>query len=183
VQAVSVLIPGMIGSAILTAGAAAVSDGRSGTIPNSITLPPMILAPLLYTTTLGLEFGLQSIASAIASGIAPYLMFRRQAMGGGDVKLFAALGALCGFDPVAGVRIQLVSFTVAMLVALSAKAWRGRLSATLAAVLATTLNWVLPSRCRLRVGDELMSPIRMGSPILVATVACSISPLTRVWSM
>jgi prepilin peptidase CpaA len=180
---VSLLIPGMIGSAIVTAGAAAVSDGRSGTIPNSITLPPMILAPLLYATTLGLEFGLQSLASALVSGIAPYLMFRRQAMGGGDVKLFAALGALCGFDPVAGVRIQLVAFTLAMLVALSAKAWRGRLFATLAAALAMVLNWVLPSRWRFRVSDELLSPIRMGSPILVATVTCSIPPLTRVWSM
>ena len=179
----SVLIPGMIGSAIVTAVAAAVSDGRSGTIPNAITLPPITLAPLLYATTLGLEFGLQSLASGFVSGIAPYLMFRRQAMGGGDVKLFAALGALSGFDPVAGVRIQLVAFTVAMLVALSAKAWRGRLFATLAAALAMALNWVLPPRWRLRVGDELLSPIRMGSPILVATVVCSIPPLTRVWSM
>jgi prepilin peptidase CpaA len=173
----------MIGSAIVTAGAAAVSDGRSGTIPNSITLPPLILAPLLYAATLGLEFGLQSLLSGFASGIAPYLMFRRQAMGGGDVKLFAALGALCGFDPVAGVRIQLVAFAVAMVAALTAKAWRGRLLSTLAGVVAMALNWVLPSRWRLRVSDELMSPIRMGSPILVATVTCSIPPLTRVWSI
>jgi prepilin peptidase CpaA len=179
---VSLLIPSMMGLAIVTAGAAAVSDARSSTIPNWITLPPIILAPLLYAITLGVDYGLQSLASAFVSGTAPYLMFRRQAMGGGDVKLFAALGALAGFDPLAGVQIQLVAFTLAMFLALCIQAWRGRLFATLASAMAVLLNGLLPSRYRLAVSDELRVPIRMGGPILLATVTSSMSHVAGVWS-
>jgi prepilin peptidase CpaA len=109
-------------------------------------------------------------------------MFRRQGMGGGDVKLFAALGAIAGFDPRVGVQIQLTAFAAAMLVALSAQAWRGRLLVTLASAVAVPLNRVLPLRYQLRVSNDLRTPVRMGGAVLLATVVCSLPHLIPVWS-
>jgi len=179
---VSVSVAVAMGCAVMIAGAAAVSDARFAMIPNWITLPPIILAPAAYATALGLEYGLQCLASAFLSGIAPYLMFRRQGMGGGDVKLFAALGAIAGFDPRVGVQIQLTAFAAAMLVALSAQAWRGRLLVTLASAVAVPLNRVLPLRYQLRVSNDLRTPVRMGGAVLLATVVCSLPHLIPVWS-
>lgn len=178
----SVLIPTAMGLAVLLAGASAVSDARSATIPNWITLPPIIVGPLAYAAALGFEYGLQSLASAFASGIPPYMMFRRQAIGGGDVKLFAALGAVAGFDPFAGVQIQFAAFAIALFVALSGQAWRGRLLSTLASAAAMPLNRVLPLRYQLRVSNDLRTPVRMGGAILLATVACSLPHFVRAWS-
>ncbi|MGB5703108.1 MAG: A24 family peptidase [Polyangiales bacterium] len=175
------LIPIAMVLAVIVAATAAVSDARSGTIPNWITLPPIAAAPLAYAVVLGLEYGLQSLASSFVSGVAPYLMFRRQAMGGGDVKLFAALGAVAGFDPLVGVRIQLTAFALAMFFALCRQAWRGRLLTTLASAAALPLNRVLPLRYQLRVTDDLRTPIRMGGAILLATVTSSLPYVPRTW--
>ena len=174
-------IPMAMGSAVAVAVAAAVSDSRSGMIPNWITLPPLIAAPLAYAAALGLECGLQSVASSVVSGLAPYLMFRRQAMGGGDVKLFASIGALTGFDPLVGIRIQLTAFALAMFAALCRQAWRGKLLATLASAAALPLNVVLPLRYQLRVSDELSSTVRMGGAIFVATATSALLHCARAW--
>lgn len=171
-----------MGFAVTIAGAAAVLDARSATIPNWITLPPLIAAPLVYATVLGIEYGVQCLASAFVSGVAPYLMFRREGMGGGDVKLFAALGAVAGFDPLVGVRIQWVAFAAAMFVALCRLAWRRRLITTLASAVALPLNRVLPLRYQLPVSADLRTPVRMGGAVLIATLACSLPHFVRVWS-
>lgn len=175
------LVPIAMAFAVAIAAAAAVSDSRSGTIPNWLTLPPIVGAPLAYGAALGLEYGLQSAASAFVSGVAPYLMFRSQAMGGGDVKLFAALGAVAGFNPLVGVQIQLTAFVMAMFLALCRQAWRGQLLTTLASAVALLLNRVLPLRCQLRVVDNLRTTVRMGGAILLATVTSFLAPALRIW--
>jgi prepilin peptidase CpaA len=173
-------IPVAMGSAVTIAVAAAVSDSRSGMIPNWITLPPLLVAPFAYAAALELAYGVQSVASGLASGVAPYLMFRRGAMGGGDVKLFAAIGALAGFDPLIGVQVQLTAFSVAMFAALCRQAWRGKLLTTLASAAALPLNTVLPVRYQLRVSDQLRTTVRMGGAILLATVASALPYFARV---
>ena len=170
-----------MGLAIVLAALAAVTDSRFGTIPNWLSLPPLILSPTFYLIGLGPAYGLQSFASGLLAGIGPYLLFRREAMGGGDVKLFASLGATAGFDPLIGVRIQICAFAVAMLFALVLKALRGRLFQTLGAIVACVANRFLPPRRRLRVGDDLKTPIRMGAPILSATLLCGAPYLLRAW--
>ncbi len=172
-----------MGFAIAIAAFAAISDSRFGTIPNWLSVPPLILAPASYLVGFGPEYGLQSLACAFLSGIGPYVLFRRGAMGGGDVKLFACLGAVTGFDPLIGVRIQLGAFLVAMLVALALKARRGRLLRTLGAIVASGANHFLPPRRRLQVGDELHTPIRMGAPVLSATLLCALPHFLFAWSV
>lgn len=171
-----------MGLATAIAAFAAVSDTRSGTIPNWLSLPPLILAPVVYLILLGPEYGLQSLASAFLAGVGPYVLFRREAMGGGDVKLFASLAAVAGVDPLIGVRIQVCAFVVALLFALALKARRGRLLRTFGAIAACLVNRFLPARRRLRVGDDLRTPIRMGAPVLAATLLCALPHFVRAWS-
>jgi prepilin peptidase CpaA len=84
------------GSALVVSLIAAWIDHRTGTIPNRLTIPVLFLG-----LGLGLAGGTSSgfllaVAGAFATALVPLILFRFGAMGGGDVKLFAALGALLG---------------------------------------------------------------------------------------
>lgn len=167
--------------ALVVAMLAAVSDHRSGEIPNWITLPPVVLAPVAYGATFGFSHGLHSLTAAFLSAVAPYLLFRRRAMGGGDVKLFAALGALTGFDLLAGLEIQLAALCVALVFSLGRLAWNGTLIRTLVAVLGASLNPILPRGWRRDTSGELLTPIRMGASVLIATGLFAAPGLARLW--
>lgn len=93
--------------------AAALTDWRTGQIPNWITVPPLVAAPLVLGLSMGPAHALLSVVSATLCGLVPYIAFRSGGMGGGDVKLFAALGASTGMDLSTGMRIQLVSLAIA----------------------------------------------------------------------
>ncbi len=152
-------------SAVLVSLGAAISDSRSGTIPNALTLPPLVLAPLLYGTLLGYEYAAKSVVGAVLSVFVPYLLFRHRAMGGGDVKLFAALGAVAGFAPTTGLRIQWMTFIAALIQAISVLLVRRRLFATLRQMLRMALR-----RKAAPAGAELaLTPIRLGGAALIAT--------------
>ena len=88
-----ILVPSLM---IAVAATAAATDARSGLIPNWITLPPLLAALVLHFVTQGAGGLALSLAGALVCGLVPYLLFRQGTMGGGDVKLLAALGALGG---------------------------------------------------------------------------------------
>ncbi len=155
-----------IGIALL----AALSDWRNGTIPNWLTLPFVAIAPFAYGLSLGAEMALQCVAATVCSGAIPFLLFRAGAMGGGDVKLFAALGAVVGFDPLLGMQVQIVAFALGMLVALAALARKGELLTSAWSALASTLNYLLPSRFQLRAPTPSRSSVRLGAPVFLATL-------------
>src|SRR5690349_3186916 len=114
-----------IGVAVL----AALSDAATGTVPNRLTVPVLVAAPLVHGLAQGPgAFGL-SRAAARSCGAVPPRLLARGGMGGGDVRLFAALGALVGSD--CGLRIELASLFVTLFYALALLAWRGTLIATL----------------------------------------------------
>ena len=168
--------------ASLLAAVAALSDCRTGRIPNWLTLPPLVLAPIAYGVFVGPTEALRSLGSILICGVVPYVLFRQGAMGGGDVKLFAALGALTGFDLFAGFEIEFAAFVVAMLFALAALAWRGRLFRTLATALFVIINPLLPARRKRELTPELMTPVRMGFPVLAATIFVAFPHLFSLWS-
>ena len=93
--------------AVLVALAGAVNDVRSARIPNRLTYTALLLALPLRTTLLGLS-GLKSgaIGLLVAGGLF-LLLFVMGAMGGGDMKLMAAMGAWVGSTQV--VRLILVA--------------------------------------------------------------------------
>jgi len=171
-----------MGLALGVAAATAFYDWRRGEIPNWLTLPPIVAAPLAYGLAFGFELALHSLAAAFVSALVPYLLFRRGGMGGGDVKVFGALGAITGFDLLVGVEIQLGALVVAMTAACCSLAWKGALLRTLGNALAQAVNPLIPIRWRQGRCDALSTPVRMGGAIFVATGVLAAPHFVVAWS-
>jgi len=83
---------------------AAVTDWRKGIVPNRLTVPAMIAGLLLAIITGMVESGWHGAATrgsysivALLAGFIPMaLIFFAGGIGGGDVKLVAAVGAISG---------------------------------------------------------------------------------------
>jgi prepilin peptidase CpaA len=170
------------GLALGVATIAAFCDWRRGEIPNWLTIPPIVVAPFLYGLAFGIEHALHSIAAAFLSALIPCLLFYRGAMGGGDVKVFGALGAITGFDLLVGIEIQLGAVVVAMVLACGALAWKGALLRTLGNAFVLALSPVLPTRWRLEPCDAMSAPIRMGGAIFIATGFFAAPYFVIAWS-
>ena len=168
-------------TALVVSAIAAVFDWCTAEIPNWLTLPPIGVAPLVYGQAFGLEQALRCIAATLLSALVPYVLFRRSAMGGGDVKLFAALGAITGFDLFAGVEIQLGAFGIGLVLALMVLAWKGSLLSFLWAAAARPLGRILPGRWSAEHEGAHHASLRMGGPILIATGIFAIPHLTLAW--
>ncbi len=168
--------------ALGVAGVAAFWDWRRGEIPNWLTLPSILAAPIAYGLASGAEQALLSIAAALLSGLVPYLLFRRGAMGGGDVKLFCALGAITGFDLLAGIEIQLAAMAFALVAACAGLAWKGDLIRTLGNAIIVTVGPALPRRWRQNRCAALSASVRLGTGIFLATAGFSAPRLVLAWS-
>lgn len=165
--------------AFSVAAASAVTDARSGRIPNAFTLPALAVAPLLRWWLGGAGEAAAALFGAVVCGVGPFLMFRRGAMGGGDVKLFAALGALLGARR--GLEVELVSLLFALVYALCLLAWRGRLLATLGSTFHIAQNAFLSAERRRALRPELLSTIRLGVPVFLAALWCLAGPGLIGW--
>lgn len=170
----------LIVAAIVTA-VAALFDWRTGHIPDWISLGALGLAPLAH---LGVHLadgrGLGALAAgagfslvgAALCGLVPYILWRAEAIGGGDVKLFAAVGALLG--PIVGIRAELYAFIAGMLWAPAMLAYEGKLFRTLGNTLALFGNLFKPKAKRRKVPREMMTKMRFGPAIFAGTVATAI---------
>jgi prepilin peptidase CpaA len=161
---------------LLLGGVAAITDARSGTIPNCLTLPPLLLAPLAQGIALGPGALGASIAGMLICGAVPLVLFLRGGMGGGDVKLLAAIGAVAGMR--VGLEVQLVSLLLSGLFALCLLTHRGELWATLLRALRPRAA----ARESSSVGPGL--EVRLGVPVLLALLT-SQAPLlidASLWS-
>ena len=123
------MIPGGIvgiAVAVAAAGAGAWTDFRSGRIPNLLTGAAAVLG--LSTAVIG--NGITGLMAAVIGGagcaLVPMLLHRFGAMGGGDVKLFAALGILLGLD--LGLEAQSASFMLGAVQGVVVWARQGRLA-------------------------------------------------------
>jgi prepilin peptidase CpaA len=110
-----------------------VTDVRERLIYNVVTLPAMVLALAVRGLMAGfrVENGLLSgLVGLAAGGLVFYVMFLFGGMGGGDVKLMAAVGAALGFPVV----LYAVAFTalVGGLLAVLVMLWEGSLVETFA---------------------------------------------------
>ncbi len=167
----------LIACLLLTA-TAAVFDARTGHIPNWLTLPPLVIAPLIWLAYGGIwrmDRGslVGSVASILVCGAVPLLMFRMHALGAGDVKLFAAVGAL--LLAYAGIEAQFYSFCAGSLFALARLAWEGKLLRTLGNTLFLAINPILPRSRRRPITRELMTKMRFAAAIFVGTLVAAIS--------
>lgn len=157
------LAPWVLGLALVLAGISAVTDYRTGHIPNWITLPPLVIGPLIHGLVDGMEAAIASVVAMLVCGAVPLLMFWRQGMHGGDTKLFIAIAALCG--TLVGIESQLLAFVVGAIYAMGRMAWEGKLLSTLGRTFYLGLNPILPKAWRKAPSPELMQKLRLGGAI------------------
>jgi len=157
------LAPWVLGLALFLAGVSAVTDYRTGHIPNWITLPPLVVGPLIHGLVDGMEAAIASVVAMLVCGAVPLLMFWRQGMHGGDTKLFIAIAALCG--TLIGIESQLLAFVVGAIYAMGRMAWEGKLFSTLGRTFYLGLNPILPKAWRKAPSPELMQKLRLGGAI------------------
>lgn len=150
---------------------AAYRDWRTGEIPNAVTLPALLLAPALYFIAYRTDGLVFSGTGLLACGLMPYLMFRLGAMGGGDVKLFAALGAINGLE--LGATMLLLSLLVGCVQALVMLLARGELVRVLGNSFRLAVNPLLPQRHRREVPVQALTQLRLGPAILAGTLVAT----------
>ncbi|MBS2015306.1 MAG: prepilin peptidase [Deltaproteobacteria bacterium] len=108
-------------ASVAIGAASAVSDLATRRIPNVLTLGGIALGVAMHGA-MGLVDGplaalrgaAVALLGALLCGILPGIGFWRGEMGGGDVKLFAAIGALLG--PARGFDAQAITFVVVLAV-------------------------------------------------------------------
>jgi prepilin peptidase CpaA len=163
-------------AAILVTGLAAWFDWRTGEIPNWLNVWPLVLAPIAHAVFGFLGAGwaaaglgaLYSLAGVIVCGVIPIFLYRSGAIGGGDVKLLGALGAI--LRPMVGIEAEFYSFIVAALYAPIQLAYEGKLLRTLGNTALLVKNAFVPPAKRREVPREMLSELRFGPFIFVATL-------------
>jgi prepilin peptidase CpaA len=98
------------------------SDILTRRIPNLVTLGGLVVGLAVHAAAGFVERGLLggfrgigfALLGAVACGLVPFLAWKKGEMGGGDVKLFAAIGALVG--PALGFDVEARTFAFSLLV-------------------------------------------------------------------
>ena len=109
--------------------AAAATDLRSRKIPNWLTLSGVCAGLLLNWNISGLA-GIRSSLEGMGLGFGAYfVLYCLHAMGAGDVKLMAAVGAIVG--PENWFRVFIATAIAGGVLALALVIWKGRLRETL----------------------------------------------------
>jgi prepilin peptidase CpaA len=162
--------------ALLVTVLAAVSDHAQRLIHNWLTLPPLGLALVVHAWTGGAPAGAFALASALACFAPAYFLFSRGALGGGDVKLFSALGALLGLR--AGLEVEIAAFAAVTAFALLARAYHGGLRPFLRASVRASLHLVAPRRFAAPRLEAGASELPMGGAIFLAVLALALRSLS-----
>src|SRR5512133_70383 len=161
---------------IAITGIAACTDLRTGRIPNWLTMSGILLGITGHVVqgwhTLGWQAGLRagvaSLAGLALCSFAPLVLYWKGGMGGGDLKLFAAIGALC--QPMLGLECEVYSLIIAGLVAPAKLAYRGHLFRVLGGSIRVLLNPILPVARRKALPAEALTWFRLGPAILAGAL-------------
>jgi prepilin peptidase CpaA len=121
------------GVALLASALSAWTDLRTGRIPNLLTIGALTLGLATRAAWQGTAGLLAAAVGALVAGLVPLLLFRARSMGGGDVKLLAALGALLGAR--LGLEVELTAFSIGAIQGVALWLGRGELSRGLCRVL------------------------------------------------
>ncbi len=163
--------------AIAVVAIGAILDWRKGEIPNWLTMPALLGAPFIHVTRFAvakeametsLYEGAYSLGGAALCAVVPLILFRQNAIGGGDVKLFAAIGAL--LQPVLGVEAQMYGFFAGAILAPARLAYEGKLLSTIRNSFAIGANFFLPKARQRSVDATTLSWFRLGPAIFIGVV-------------
>ncbi|MDB4940627.1 MAG: hypothetical protein JWP97_161 [Labilithrix sp.] len=163
--------------AIASSAIAAYTDIRRGEIPNWLTASAFG-AGLVASAVISARAGegargivlalLAATCGSLVCAVLPFILWLRGVMGGGDLKLFVALGALCHAGT--GLDIELGSFLTGTALVFVQLAYRGTLLAMLKRVAMVAVNLVLPASRRRPLADAELTWFRFAPAILLATL-------------
>lgn len=152
---------GLCAGATLLAAAAAFFDHRTGRIPDALTLGALGAALVVSAAAGGVRAGLASLLGALIVALVPLGLHAMGGIGGGDVKLLAALGALLG--TLRGLEVELVAFVLATALGIGGAFVAGALHSELA----DAAGWARRGRSGQRPA-LLAREVRFAVPVLVA---------------
>ncbi len=163
---------------VAAAALAALIDWRTGHIPNWLTLGALglgvLVLPLYRMAAEGGHWRGWALAffGVIVCALVPLLLHRAGAMGGGDVKLLAAVGALYG--PSLGLRAELYAFAAAALWAPAVLTFRGELLRALKNAAVLAFNACLPKARRRALDPLSLTELRFGPAICVGVLTTAL---------
>ncbi len=170
-------LPWALAACALVSAVAAITDLRTRTIPNWLTLPLAPVGIVVHSVGSGFEGAQLAVLGCLFCFAPSYFLFVRGALGGGDVKLFAGFGAVLGARE--GLELQFAAFVLVAAYALWVTAWHGRLGALLRASCQASLYLIAPGRFARPEGEAHESvELPMGAAIFFAALAASV----RAWS-
>jgi prepilin peptidase CpaA len=156
-------------SVVVIAGIAAVSDYRTGLIPNWLIAAGFALVlGLRAVQGDGSQLALFGLGTLIA-GMIPLALYVCRALGAGDVKLMAVCGA--GLGPVAGLEAELYAFGFGAMYALGLAAYGGELWQTMRGSAVLLTNPFIPRRLRKQVPVPARRTMRFGPAICAGVIA------------
>lgn len=166
--------------AVSVSAVAAWIDWQTGRIPNWLTAGSAVvglllkLSPLVgaFEVTRLLSLLMLSVFGALLCSVVPLLLFWKGGIGGGDVKLFAAIGLIC--PPEIGLLAQTYSFIVALLLAPAWLAYRGTLLRTLSQAAALATNPFRRPEKRRQFAPADLAWFRLGPAIFVGTALAAL---------
>jgi Flp pilus assembly protein protease CpaA len=154
--------------ALLVTAIAAFTDALTGRIPNSLTLTTAVVA-LGTEAVMGVAVLALGLLGGLTCSAVPLLLYRcsKNAIGGGDIKLFVVLGVLLG--PASGLETQLIAYVTCSIFAVTKLAWEKRLSCLLRNAIALVVaRFAKPKGARTPPPEALLTPIRIGPAIFVS---------------
>lgn len=168
--------------ALVITGLAAITDWRTGRIPNWLTLGALAVAPFAHivhaSTTMGLKGseaaleGCYSLVGAAVCGIVPAILYRRDGIGAGDVKLLLAVGAWLQWR--VGFEAEMYAFFAAGIFAPARLAYEGKLFATLRNTMMVAANPFLPKAKQRKLEPAMLTWFRFAPSIFVGVLVTAI---------
>src|SRR5262245_20286650 len=170
----------LFGLVLVVTAVGAVYDWRAGHIPHWLTLGALGVGILSHAVIAVLASGRPgdavgavgySLLGAAACAIVPLVLYQAGAIGGGDVKLLAAVGAI--LRPMLGVEAELYAFVAVMIIMPGWLAYHGKLGTVLRNTLALAKNPFLPKDKRRQIPSEMLTSVRFGPAIFAG--ACGVT--------
>jgi prepilin peptidase CpaA len=164
-------------------GIAACTDLATRRVPNALTLPLLVAAPLLAALD-GVQAALVACAIVIVALALGTLVHAAGILGGGDVKLLAGVGALAGFP--ACIEVALYSALCGGVLALSVAIARGELAGVVSRLrvgVATTIagrSLALGTASIAAQGPRIPYAVAIGAGFAVAIAGVTIFPALRI---
>ncbi|HET9955599.1 MAG TPA: prepilin peptidase [Polyangiaceae bacterium] len=153
-----------------------ITDLRSARIPNWLTLGGAALG-LIGHGALGWSWGgypalgealAGSLSGGLLCGLVPLVLYLKGGLGGGDLKLFVAIGVLC--RPLLGIEIQTYGLVTAAVIAPARLAYEGRLLRVALGSLQLATDMFRPKERRRAPPPELLASFRLAPAVLVGAL-------------